>query len=363
MALEEKTIANILLIDDDYSICTGITGLLETMGFSANYALSAKEGMLYLHTHPEVDVVLLDINLGDKNGIDILPEIKKNFKSVQVMMFTSHNSMEFAIECMKRGAADYLVKPFNEEEFLHKIQFVLAKRNLEKLNNLYLGILIHDFKIPLQCIIGAWELLKKSFSEQFYNDNKKILEIFDSGIFQIKNMINNLLSISKFETSTFISNYEKFNVLEEVEKVIKPVKLQIDSSNREFGYDFDKDSSLVINSNKDLYTRVLLNLVINAYNYTPEKGKIIVSFKHLDNGYFQTKVFNSGTYISDEEKEIIFDKFASAKLTQTSCGIRNFGLGLTFCKLAVEAMNGKIYIESQKEPAQTTFIFNIKNQE
>src|SRR5665647_1099170 len=105
---------SVLLIDDELSICTGVCGLLEMEGYKVEYVMSAQEGLTYLENNPVPDIVLLDVNLGPGiNGVDALRLIKEKNKYLQVIMFTSQDSLDIGLECMKRGALDFLTKPFN----------------------------------------------------------------------------------------------------------------------------------------------------------------------------------------------------------------------------------------------------------
>lgn len=364
MTSEESPRAHILLIDDEMPICIAVSGILETIGFTADYAFNADEGMQYLEGHPETDIVLLDINLGiGKSGLELLPEIRERFKYVQVMMFTSHDTLSMGLECMKKGAADFLTKPFNEKEFLKKVPEVIAKKNIAKLNELYFGILIHDLKNPLQCIMGAWELTKRYLPPTLAENQRKIVATCDGGVLQMKTMIENMLSVAKFETGTVALSKEKFLVNKEIETALAPLRQQILSSDRNFSVQFKENSPLFLNSDKELYLRVLCNIVSNAIRYTPEAGAITVSFQELDTGDLQTSICNTGSYIEKEHRSIIFNKFSSVQLLKQSAGVQNFGLGLTFCKMAVEAMDGKIYVESDKNVPQTSFIYTVKNHE
>jgi len=93
--MQENIRPTVIIIDDEYSICVGISELLEAYGCNASYAMSADEGLLLLKKNPQTDIVLLDIDLGPGPGGDeLLPKIKEQFKYVQVIMFTSQSALE-----------------------------------------------------------------------------------------------------------------------------------------------------------------------------------------------------------------------------------------------------------------------------
>ncbi len=353
---------NILIIDDEYAICAGVSGLLKLNGFRTDYVCSGDDGLQYLEQHPETDIVLLDINLGiGKSGIELLPIIRERFKYAQVMMFTSHDTLSTGLECMKKGACDYLTKPFKEAEFLKKVPDALAKKQLSRLNDLYLGILVHDLKNPLQCILGAWDIIKMSLTTPLNESQKRIISSGDTGISQIRMMIENILSVSRFETGNFYVSNEEFCLVDETETVLSPLRDQLRATGRTFSIHVDTNAPKTIVADRDLFTRVLFNIVSNALRFTPDSGGVTIEFNEKETGILHTIICNTGSFVEERFRTEIFDKFASVQKISQSGGVRNFGLGLTFSKMAVEAMGGSIWVESQKEPAQTTFHFTVKN--
>jgi two-component system sensor histidine kinase/response regulator len=353
---------NVLLVDDEYAICIGVTGLLELSGFAASYVHTAEDGIKFLEEHPETDVVLLDINLGlGMSGMEVLPVLRERFKYTQVMMFTSHSTLDIGLECMKKGACDYLTKPFIEQEFLKKVPEALAKKQLAKLNDLYLGILVHDLKNPLQCIMGAWDLAKLNLTKSFVEQQKMIINTGDSGIVQIKAMIENILTVSKFEAGTLSLTKEQFDVDQAARDVLSPLESQLTSSERTFSMTFDRQTPFPLVSDRDLFSRVLYNIVSNAMRYTPAAGSISVRFSDTRDGFLKTEISNTGSFIDENLRETVFDKFSSVRKLGQANGVRNFGLGLTFSKMAVESMGGSIRAESENETPSTTFVFSIRN--
>jgi len=125
-----KTIGRIFLLDDDELIITMLSRALRKEGFETQIQTSGKDIIEKIEAwHP--DIVMLDIHLGeDRNGIDILSDIKKNNLDTQVVMLTGDDTAETAIKAMKIGAADYLTKPFNIDEVIMVLKGVLEKAKL-----------------------------------------------------------------------------------------------------------------------------------------------------------------------------------------------------------------------------------------
>ena len=125
-----KINGRIFLLDDDELIVTMLSRALRNEGFETHVQTSSDDIIKKMEAwHP--NVILLDINLGeDRNGLDILAEIKANELDAQVVMLTGDDTAESAIKAMKIGAADYLTKPFNIDEVIMVVKGALEKVKL-----------------------------------------------------------------------------------------------------------------------------------------------------------------------------------------------------------------------------------------
>ena len=106
-----------LVIDDDKTFRDATCFLIEEAGHYAEGVDSGQLGLSWLK-EDKWDAVLLDVNLGRENGLDVLSEIQKQFPQVPVVMFTAQGSVKVAVEAMRRGAVDFLEKPFQREQFM-----------------------------------------------------------------------------------------------------------------------------------------------------------------------------------------------------------------------------------------------------
>src|SRR5882724_3261427 len=118
-----------LVIDDDKTFRDATCFLIEEAGHYAEGVETGQLGLQWLK-EDKWHAVLLDVNLGRENGLDVLVEIQKQFPEVAVVMFTAQGSVKIAVEAMRRGAVDFLEKPFQREQFMT----VLAR--LQRLNQM-----------------------------------------------------------------------------------------------------------------------------------------------------------------------------------------------------------------------------------
>ncbi len=151
----------ILIIDDNKFFCEMKKGVLEDAGYACEFSLNAEAGLEKLKAHP-YDLILLDLQIGDTSGIDVLPKLKTIDPGVMVIILTGHAEIHTAVEAVKGGAYDYLSKEVEDEEILLRIEKALEKKeDTLQLQNLKRAV---GDRYRFSSIIGK---------------SKKMLEIFD----------------------------------------------------------------------------------------------------------------------------------------------------------------------------------------
>ena len=121
---------SVLVIDDEPVLQDVLETLLSGAGFEYHAAMTAEEGLRILREE-EIDVVLLDLMLPDRNGLEVLPDIKTHDPHLPVVVITAHSSVESAIEAMRLGAFHYVPKPFKNEEVTHLVRRAAERRRLQ----------------------------------------------------------------------------------------------------------------------------------------------------------------------------------------------------------------------------------------
>ena len=122
------SLAVTLLVDDEVPFVETMTKRLTKRNFTVLSAYSGKESLEKLKEHPEIDAVILDVKMPGMDGIETLRKIKKAYPLVEVIMLTGHATVETAIDGMKLGAFDYLMKPCDIEELVSKVNEARLKK-------------------------------------------------------------------------------------------------------------------------------------------------------------------------------------------------------------------------------------------
>jgi DNA-binding NtrC family response regulator len=122
------SIANVLLVDDEVEFVETFSERLTMRNLDILKAFSGEEALQVLAEHQYVEVVILDVKMPGMDGIETLAEIKKNYPLVEVVMLSGHADVESAIDGMKQGAFDYLMKPCDMDQIIAKVTEAAAKK-------------------------------------------------------------------------------------------------------------------------------------------------------------------------------------------------------------------------------------------
>jgi DNA-binding NtrC family response regulator len=122
------SIANVLLVDDEVDFVETFSERLHMRNLEISKAFSGKEALKVLKKNQTIEVVILDVKMPEMDGIDALAEIKKSYPLVEVIMLSGHSTVESAIEGMKKGAFDYLMKPCDMDQIITKVGEAAAKK-------------------------------------------------------------------------------------------------------------------------------------------------------------------------------------------------------------------------------------------
>ncbi len=163
----------ILIVDDEESLRLSMKFKLKSAGFDVDTAVDGEEAMEKRKAQP-ADVVLLDINMPRMSGIEALTLIRQNYPQTETIMLTGFADFSTAIECLKIGAKDYLVKPVDTTELVTRLRSLVRSRSteraLQEVHQVYLGFISEELAEPLKKIQSALDQLAKAASE---NDKER----------------------------------------------------------------------------------------------------------------------------------------------------------------------------------------------
>lgn len=205
------------------------------------------------------------------------------------------------------------------------------------------AMITHDLKGPLTTIMGFLELLSQ---EQLAEHQKEYVEIALADGKWLSVLIAGILDAAKMEAGEIKLNLETIEVRENIEQALDLIAYQLREKGIRLQVSVDPRLS-ALQVDKELFRRIIVNLAGNAVKFAPEGSRIMVAAELGAEGDLAVlSVRDEGPGIAKEHQERIFDKFVRVATGKSSEKI-SVGLGLAFCKLAVEAHGGTIWVESE----------------
>ena len=377
--------AKILIVDDEVVILELTSIILKNHGYDVLTAREAVTGIDLVRTTVP-DLVLLDYMMPGVDGLSALKQIRASYPDSYVVMFTGKGSEELAVELMKAGASDYVLKPFNNQDLLERIEYVLRVRAVEMENRKLLqekeqlleeiaawnqelerrveektaalrrfqaefvqseklaalGYLsagmAHEIRNPLNSIALLVQLLQSGMTEQERHEySEKVLKEID----RIDEILGKLLHASKgprFE----VREVSIDQVLQTALEVFKP---QTELHNIDVVVEHRAVPPPIPADPTEL-EHVFTNLFANAIHEMQGKGTLRVQLDH-DDRQIIVRVSDTGRGIPSEHLSSIFDPFFSTKRSGS-------GMGLAFVRRIVKTHHGKIEVE-KSDGNGTTF--------
>ena len=213
----------------------------------------------------------------------------------------------------------------------------------DRLKSAFLANMSHEIRTPMNGILGFAELLKepKLNSEQ----QKKYIDIIEQSGTHLLTIINDIMNISKIEAGQMEISISETNMNDQINYVFTFFKPEVEKKGIRLIYKNDlPEKEIIVHTDRDKIDAILINLVKNAIKFT-EEGSIEIGYSKKG-AFLESFVKDTGSGISNEQKEIIFERFRkySPKHTQNYDGA---GLGLSISKAYVELLGGKIWVESE----------------
>ncbi|MEA3496022.1 MAG: response regulator [Bacteroidota bacterium] len=367
----------ILIVEDSKVIGEKISQILENEGYKTKISGNGETALKSTKSQ-QFDLILLDIILPGKDGYTICKEIKSdpNTKDVPVIFLTVKRSTESVVKGFENGGIDFINKPFNEKELLVRVKThidlrkskiklknaikVTEEANIQK--SAFIANMSHEIRSPLNSILGFSELLlsSKLSDKEKYNFAKYINKSGQN----LLNLINDIIDISKIEANKINIIKKDCNIttiLNELKVSFENQKEKRELTEVEIKTKIPNEEIFIIKTDKYRLNQVLNNLLSNSLKFT-DKGYIEFGFDYIkdkSNNIKEIEFFvkDTGTGISEEAKEKIFDRFGQDEST-ISRNIEGTGLGLSISKKLVRLLGGKMYLESQKDKG-STFYFTI----
>lgn len=339
-AQNQKKAQTIMIVDDTAANVLLLEKMLAERGYRTQSASSGEAALDLVHVQPP-DLILLDITMPGMNGYEVCRQLKADtaVQDIPVIFLSAlHETIEKVI-AFNAGGVDYVTKPFQFEEVFARIKTHLQLRWLEKLRADLTHMIVHDLRNPLTVILASMDMLALTEAGRESANTRELITSARQSSEEMLDMISSILDVSKMDSGAMNLHLETFKLNTLIGAIVATTLPLTEARTVTFD---TTGSSTSITADIVLIRRVLQNLLSNALKFSPVGGNVrITAIPALKD--VRISITDSGPGIASEHHERIFEKFGQVSGKTSRLGT---GLGLTFCKLAVEAHGGRIGVES-----------------
>ncbi len=351
--------ATILVVDDIAANRALAREALTDAGHAVVEAASGVEALAAFE-RARPDVVLLDIRMPGLDGVEVCRRMRALpcGELTPVLFMTALRDLDTFDRAMLAGAFDFLTKPVSPAELVVRVQaaLVLRRTSIEReslasllrdqrdhlmravlLNERLMTFLVHDLKNPVAGLqLGADRIRRDPLTSE---KSREVAERMHAQTVDLSRMILGLLDLSKGDEGRLEVTRVKIDPGPIVRAAIEGVALRAEARGVQLVSSIEVDEADV---DANLFKRVLENLLDNALRHTPDRTAIQVSARLVD-GQVEVRVADAGRGVPEAMRERIFERFVQADDGYVARS--GHGLGLTFCKLVVDAHGGRMWVE------------------
>ena len=234
---------------------------------------------------------------------------------------------------------------------------ISERKNLDQLREDLTSMIFHDLRSPLSNVISSLDVIQASLPGSEDPEIYSLFEIANRSTLRIQRLTKSLLDINRLESGQPITNKELIDPEELINFAKQALITQANAKKQTVNIDLAAEIPQ-INADRDMLERVLINLFQNAIKFTPTKGQIEFGVK-MEDKVARFWVLDSGSGVDPDYIDRIFDKYTRINPDDR---IKGLGLGLAFCRLAVNGHGGEIWVENLPEGG-AIFSFTIPTEE
>jgi signal transduction histidine kinase len=367
----------ILVADDVPANVELLFDQLHVLGFRAVAAYDGPSALrICAERHPDLCILDVSMPAGDLGvddrsaGFEVCRRIKRDPRTarIPVIFVTALNDTTDRVKAIEAGGDDFLTKPHNRLVLGARVRSLLKlkaatdaleeslrkQKELEKVRDDLMKMIVHDLKSPLTSIIGAMEMLIDGDFGPLTDEQRRALTDTEKRSEDLLGLIEDLLEVARLEESRLALNLEPLVPDRLLGDVSREWEIRVQQERARLVLEVSDDAK-VVDADQALIKRVFSNLIQNSLTHSARAVTVTLGARGDGSGTLFT-VADDGVGIPPEYHDIIFRKFEQVR-TPHIPRVRSSGLGLAFCKLVVEAHGGRIWVQSGPERQGSAFHF------
>jgi signal transduction histidine kinase len=359
-----QTTRRVLSVDDSGLVRSALRRIFTEAGMEIEEAKNGEEALERFQEIGRYDLVMLDVNLPDTTGLELLPKLRERSTEVTVVMLTSEEDIKTAIGAIRAGADGYIQKsdlPLegDRDPFFHAIEQarearsgIVARQQIDMLKADFYSMVTHDLKNPANVIGLALEQL--SDTANFLPEQRRAVQIASSAAKDLLHLVVEYLDYARIDAGYLELERRSANIADLVRRSVERAEVLAGARAQTMHTDIHEAGTFAVDAPR--LTQVLDNLIGNAVKYTPEGGRIEVKLSTTDAGICFS-VRDTGNGVRPDQLAQLFKRFS--RLPGESRRASGTGLGLVIVKAIIEAHGGRVWAESAGIGEGSTFSFEL----
>jgi len=385
-------VARVLVVDSDSGTANTLGAVLRHDGWDVRIAPDAAEALTAL-SKGLFDVLLIDLDVDDPRGQEVVERAQRTVPATTVVVLTGYATLESALQALRRGVYDYLVKPVDVDELRITLARALERRRLrqelatrvrelelahaaardfnarlqeqvdqataelrrkveeldaaneqlrqtQEQHDRFVAMVAHEMRGPLNPIINYAQLAKRPTLQE--GALGRYMDIIVEHAFRLNRMVDDLQTATRLSTGRFSLRIEPFDLIGAVAELVD----QFSASVRERRFLFEHDDAPIeIDADRDRVMQAVRNLIDNAVKYSVEDGAIEVRAT-CDEATASIAVGDYGAGVSDADLQRIFEPFIRG---EHKADVSGSGLGLYITRGIVAEHHGSLRVENRGE--------------
>ncbi|MBV1882211.1 MAG: hybrid sensor histidine kinase/response regulator [Pseudomonadales bacterium] len=341
----------VLVVDDDKSAREMICALLKTQCFQTLSAASGEEALSILPENTDINLAIIDYQMSGMDGLCLTRRIRESYSSMalSIIGISSLGSKDTTIAFIKYGASDFILKPFEQEEFLTRINQVIGNQSIthqldisNKQKNHLIGMASHDIRGPLGIVKNAAKQIRRCEDLSKIN---KLLDMIERQADQTLNYVEDILCLSAIEAGQLDIEMGNFNLSSTAMESIVVHRFAAEKKQQLVKYDLGNLEETEFD--KERIRQAIDNLLSNAINYGPIGSDILIKTFEEDHHHV-LEVTDQGSGIAADKLDNLYKPYVTLG-SKTTGDEKSTGLGLSICKDIIDAHGGKLQYRNMPE--------------
>lgn len=348
---------NILLVDDDLALLEAVTDLLDVSNFHVLTATDGESALAMMDDYIP-DLIISDITMPGMDGYQFFDAVRQNpaWITIPFIFLTARGQQTDIRTGYSLGADDYLVKPFEPDDLIVKVEARLkrvrairaaTRHEVDSMKQQLIAIFSHELRTPLTCIYGYANLLQEDHDSM---DDRTVTQMLDEvadGAERLVRLVENLMLLVRIDSGVVGMEISRYGVKVSLPSVLRRVveSFQPVAAMRNVDIDLQISGNPTVSGMKNYLENVMKNLVDNAVKFCKHgRGHITIKLEP-DGDQAVLTVSDDGIGIAEADYERIFLRFE--QINRQELEQQGVGLGLTLAKNLIEYHGGSIEVHSQ----------------